>query len=144
MKREVQLEWKDGFGFEADMDGHKITIDLPEENGGNNRGPRPKPFMLLALAGCTGVDVVMMLGKMRVDIKGLSITVEGEMQDELPKAFESMKVIYHFRGKDLPMDKLQKVVELSRDKYCGVSATLKPLLPISYEIRTEEGEIVIL
>lgn len=144
MKREVHIDWKEGFEFVADLDGHKITIDLPQENGGTNSGPRPKPFMLLALAGCTGIDVVGMLKKMKVDIKGLSISVEGEMQDEFPKAFESMKVIYQFMGKDLPMDKLQKVVELSRDKYCGVSATLKPLIPMVYEIRTEEGDSVVL
>jgi putative redox protein len=143
MKREIRMDWKEGFEFEADVDGHKITIDLPEENGGKNRGPRPKPFMLLALAGCTGIDVVGMLKKMKVDLLGLSITVEGDIQDELPKAFESMKVIYNFRGKDLPMDKLKKVVELSKDKYCGVSATLHPLVPISYEIRTEEGETAV-
>lgn len=139
MKREVNIDWVEGFEFLADLDGHKITLDAGEENGGKNKGSRPKPFMLLALAGCTGMDVVGMLKKMRVDIKGLSIKVEGEIQDELPKAFESMKVIYTFKGDNLPLDKLEKVVALSRDSYCGVSATLKPLIPIIYEIRTEQA-----
>lgn len=135
MKREVNIDWVDNLEFLADVDGHKITIDAGDED----KGPRPKPFMLLALAGCTGMDVVSMLKKMRVELKGLSIKVEGDIQDELPKAFESMKVIYTFKGDNLPMDKLEKVVELSKDKYCGVSATLKPLIPITYEIRIEQA-----
>jgi putative redox protein len=135
MKREVNIDWVEGLEFLADVDGHKITIDAGDED----KGPRPKPLMLLALAGCTGMDVVSMLKKMRVELKGLSIKVEGDIQDDLPKAFEAMKVIYTFRGDNLPMDKLEKVVELSKDKYCGVSATLKPLIPITYEIRTEHA-----
>jgi putative redox protein len=134
MKREINIDWVNNLEFLADIDGHKITIDAGDED----KGPRPKPFLLLALAGCTGMDVVSMLSKMRVELKGLSIKVESDIQDELPKAFESMKVIYTFRGDHLPMDKLERVVELSKDKYCGVSATLKPLIPITYEIRTEQ------
>jgi putative redox protein len=137
MKREISLNWVEGMEFVADVDGHKITIDAGEENGGKNKGARPKPFMMVALAGCTGMDVVGMLKKMKVDLKGLSIHIEGDLQDDPPKAFEAMKVIYTFKGNDLPMEKLEKVVELSKEKYCGVSATLKNAIPITYEIRTE-------
>lgn len=136
MKKEVNIDWVDGLEFEADLDGFKITIDGPEESGGKNKGARPKPFMLLALAGCTGMDVVSILKKMKVDIKGLSINVEGDMQDEPPKAFESMHIVYTFKGNDLPLEKLQKAVDLSKDKYCGVSATLQKAIPITYEIKT--------
>jgi putative redox protein len=137
MKREINLEWVDNYEFVTDLDGHKITIDAGEDNGGKNRGARPKALMLVALAGCTGIDVVGMLRKMKVELKGLTIHVEGEMQDDPPKAFESMKVVYTFKGNELPMDKLEKVVSLSKEKYCGVSATLKNAIPIAYEIRTE-------
>jgi len=136
MKREISLDWKEGLEFEADLDGHKITIDGPEESGGRNKGARPKPFMLLSLAGCTGMDVVSILKKMRVDVQGLHIKVVGDMEDEIPKAFLSMHVVYTFKGDDLPMDKLEKAVELSREKYCGVSAVLSKALPITYEIKT--------
>lgn len=136
MKKEVNIDWVDGLEFEADLDGFKIIIDGPEESGGKNKGARPKPFMLLALAGCTGMDVVSILKKMKVDIKGLSINVEGDMQDEPPKAFESMHIVYTFKGNDLPLEKLQKAVDLSKDKYCGVSATLQKAIPITYEIKT--------
>jgi putative redox protein len=137
MKREIKLDWIENLEFVAEVDGHKITIDAAPENGGTNKGARPKPFLLVALAGCTGMDVVGMLKKMKVDLKGLSIHVEGDVQDDPPKAFESMKVVYTFRGNDLPLDKLEKVVELSKEKYCGVSATLKHAIPIEYEIRIE-------
>ncbi len=135
MKREISLDWIEELEFQADLDGHKITIDVGPEHGGTNKGARPKLFMLLSLAGCTAMDVVSMLKKMRVDIKGLTIKVEGDMEDEPPKAFLSMKVIYTFKGENLPMEKLEKAVEMSRDKYCGVSATLKKAIPLDYEIR---------
>jgi putative redox protein len=139
MKREISLEWVDGLEFHADLAGHKIIVDADAENGGTDKGPRPKLFLLLSLAGCTAMDVVSLLKKMRVEIDGLRIEAEGDMDDEIPKPFKSMRVIYIFRGKDLPMDKLEKAVELSKEKYCGVSATLKNALPISYEIRTEDS-----
>jgi putative redox protein len=139
MKREVNLEWAGGLEFHADLDGHKITVDVDIENGGTNKGPRPKLFMLLSLAGCTAMDVVMILKKMRVDIKGLSIHVEADMDDVPPKAFQSMRVVYTFKGNDLPLNKLEQAVGLSKDQYCGVSATLKNALPITYVIRTEEA-----
>jgi putative redox protein len=137
MKKEVNINWVEGMEFLADLDGHKVTIDAGVENGGKDKGARPKPFMLLALAGCTGMDVVGILKKMRVEFDGLSIKVEGEINDELPKPFMSMHVVYKFKGQNLSMEKLEKAVELSREKYCGVSATLLPVIPITYEIVIE-------
>jgi putative redox protein len=138
MKREISLDWIEGLEFQGDLAGHKIIVDADEENGGTNKGARPKLFMLLSLAGCTGMDVVSLLKKMRVDIEGLRIKVEGDMDDEIPKPFRSMHVIYIFKGRNLPLDKLEKVVDMSKEKYCGVSATLKKSIPVTYEIRTEE------
>ncbi|MFN3555911.1 MAG: OsmC family protein [Bacteroidales bacterium] len=137
MKREVKIDWVESLEFKAEMDGHTITLDGPPEAGGRNKGVRPKPLMLLALAGCTGMDVVSILKKMRVEIDGLSIHVEGDMEEEAPNAFTAMQVVYTFRGKDLPLDKLEKAVELSKEKYCGVSAVLQKALPITYQIRVE-------
>ena len=97
-------------------------------------GPRPKPFMLLALGGCTGMDVVSILHKMRVEFDSLNIRVEGNLTEEHPKHFDRMKVIYEFTGKDLSMDKLQKAVDLSKERYCGVSMNYKTSMEIEYEI----------
>ena len=112
--------------------------DAAPEVGGGNKGPRPKPLMLVALAGCTGMDVVSMLKKMRVELDGLRIWVEAEQTEEHPKHYSSMKVIYEFKGKDLPMDKLEKAVNMSEERYCGVSAVYKKAMPVSTEIRVVE------
>lgn len=134
-KQEVKINWLEKMAFEADVNGHKIVIDANEEVGGENRGPRPKPFMLLALAGCTGMDVVSILKKMRVEVEDFNVVVEGDLTEEHPKQFYQMNVIYEFKGKDLPMEKLQKAVSLSEERYCGVSAMYKKAIPVSTEIR---------
>ena len=138
MKHEVNLDWTDGMAFEANMDGHKIIVDAPEEVGGKDTGPRPKKFMLLALAGCTGMDVVSMLKKMRVSYDALNIRVEADVTEEHPKHYTSMKVIYEFKGKNLPLEKLEKAVTMSEEKYCGVSAVYKKAMPVSTEIKIIE------
>ncbi len=135
MKTAIELNWLDQMSFEAQIDQYKITIDALPQNGGQEKGPRPKPLMMVALAGCTAMDVVGILKKMRLEVEAFHITVEGETRDEFPKDFLSMHVIYHFKGKDLPLEKLEKAVELSRDKYCGATVTLARAIPITHEIR---------
>lgn len=135
MKNTVDMSWTDNVAFQADMDGHKIIIDASEETGGNNLGPRPKKLMLTALAGCTGIDVIMILKKMKVIPDAFNVIVEGDLTDEHPKYYHKMKVIYQFKGKDLPKDKIEKAVKLSEEKYCGVSALYKKAIEIESEIR---------
>ena len=125
--------------FEADVDGHKIVIDADPHVGGENRGPRPKPFMLAALGGCTAMDVISILKKMRVDVESFNVKVEGDLTEEFPKHFFKMHVIYEFTGKDLPMDKLKKAIELSEERYCGVSAVYKKTMEITSEIKVTES-----
>jgi putative redox protein len=135
MKSQVSIKWKGNMAFETEVNGHKLVLDATPEVGGEDRGPRPKPLVMVALAGCTGMDVVSILKKMRVEIEGLEIKVEGNISEEHPKTFTELKLIYEFKGKDLPMDKLKKAVEMSDEKYCGVSAFYKKAVPLSYEIR---------
>jgi len=135
MKKSIELNWLEDLVFEVDSEGHKIMIDADKENLGKPRGMRPKSLMMVSLAGCTAIDVVDILNKMRVGIEGLSIKVDGNIRDELPKDYLSMHVTYVFKGKDLPVDKLQRAVELSKDKYCGVSATLVKAIEMTYEIQ---------
>ncbi len=134
----VRINWLENMAFEAEVNGHKLLLDAAERVGGENRGPRPKPLMLVALAGCTGMDVVSILKKMRVEVEEFHVEVEGELTDEHPKQFSQMKVIYSFKGKDLPTDKLQKAVNLSEERYCGVSAMYRKAFGISSEIRITE------
>ena len=138
MKHVVDLAWTDKVAFETDMDGHKVVIDATEESGGSDLGPRPKKLMLTALAGCTGIDVIMILKKMKVEPEAFNVIVEGDVTDEHPKHYSKMKVIYQFKGKDLPKDKLEKAVKLSEEKYCGVTEVYKKAMEMESEIRIVE------
>ena len=124
--------------FETELYGHKLTVDVDQANGGQDLGPRPKALMLVALAGCTGMDVVSILEKMRVELSDLKIKVDGEVTEEHPKHFTSMHITYEFWGKELPMDKLEKAVLLSDEKYCGVAATFKQGIPVTHSILVHE------
>ncbi|WP_423129861.1 OsmC family protein [Gaoshiqia sp. Z1-71] len=138
MKHIVDLAWKQNMSFETEMDGHRVVLDAGTESGGDDLGPRPKKFMLTALAGCTGMDVISILKKMKVEPEAFHIIVEGDVAEDHPKKYYQMKVIYQFKGKDLPMDKLEKAVKLSEEKYCGVSAVYRDALEMSSEIRITE------
>lgn len=135
MKHIVDLAWTDKVAFETDMDGHKVIIDASEETGGSDLGPRPKKLMLTALAGCTGIDVIMILRKMKVEPEAFNVIVEADVTEEHPKYYYKAKIVYQFKGKDLPVDKLERAVKLSEDKYCGVTAVYKKVMEMESEIR---------
>ena len=123
--------------FEANVNGFNIMIDADEAVGGRNLGPRPKPLSLVSLAGCTGMDVISILKKMRVEPEGFNVEVEGELTEEHPKYYHKIHIKYSFSGKDLPMEKLEKAVNLSQERYCGVSAMLSRAAAITHEIIPE-------
>ncbi len=134
MKTSIDMNWKGGMAFETEMNGHKIIVDASDEVGGQDLGPRPKGLMMVALAGCTGMDVVSILKKMRVELDSFSVRVDGNLTDEHPKQFDEMKLIYEFSGKNLDKEKLAKAIDLSMERYCGVSAVYKKVMQMSYEI----------
>ena len=135
MKAEVGCSWKGGMAFEAEMDGHKIVIDATPEVGGKDQGPRPKPFMLLALAGCTGMDVISILNKMGQEVSWFNVRVESEMTEEHPKHYSSFHIIYEFKNSDdLNRKKVEKAITLSQDRYCGVSEVLKKAADITHQV----------
>ncbi len=138
MKHTVDMSWTDKMAFEADMDGHKMVIDATVESGGSDLGVRPKKLMLTALAGCTGVDVIMILKKMKVVPEAFNVIVEADVTDEHPKHYSKMKVIYQFKGKNLPLDKLERAVKLSETTYCGVTAVYRKAMELETEIRIIE------
>ncbi|RLD35315.1 MAG: OsmC family peroxiredoxin [Bacteroidetes bacterium] len=137
MKQKISNIWKENMAFEADVDGFKITLDAEEAVGGENRGPRPKALTLVSLAGCTSMDVISILKKMRIVPEYFNVEVEGELTEEHPKYYHSIHVKYIFRGKDLPMEKLEKAVSLSEDRYCGVSVLLSKGAKLTSEIVVE-------
>jgi len=137
-KEIVTAKWLNNMAFEAEANGHKIILDAEPEVGGENRGPRPKPFMLAAIGGCTAMDIISILQKMRVEIEKFNVHVEGDLTEEHPKQYYKMHIIYKFTGKNLPMDKLKKAVKLSEDRYCGVSAVYKKVMELTSEIEVIE------
>ncbi len=139
MKESIDLEWRNGMSFEADVAGYKIALDSDPEFGGQNKGPKPKPLMLVSLAGCTGMDIVSLLKKMRVEFTAFNIRVEGDLTEDHPKRFEKMKIIYELTGHSLDRAKVEKAVNLSQEKYCGVSATYRASMELSYEIIIKEA-----
>ena len=90
--------------------------------------------MMVALAGCTGMDVISILQKMKVDPDDFAVKIEGDITEEHPNHFTKMHIIYQFKGKDLPLDKLEKAINLSLDRYCGVHASYRKAMEITYDL----------
>jgi len=130
MNSTIKTEWKGNMAFEWDVKGFKVLIDADETVGGEGKGPQPKPFMLAALGGCTGMDVISILKKMQVSdqLAGFAVEVDGELTEEQPKHYIAIHTKYVFQPKEgmvLDMEKLQKAIRLSEEKYCGVGAVYR-------------------
>ncbi len=120
--------------FHADSMGGSFDIDAAEAVGGTNKGLRPKALMLTSLAGCSGIDVASLLKKMRAEVEGMEIDVSAELTEEHPKYYNKVYVTYRFYGKDFKKDKIEKAVNLSIDKYCGVMEMFRKFAEIHTEI----------
>ncbi len=135
MAHTINCTWKEGMAFESTVNGHTIALDADAQFGGKDSGPRPKPLMLTALAGCSGMDVISLLKKMKQPVSFFNIDVEGELADEHPKTYTEITLVYQFKkGDGLDESKVEKAVNLSQDRYCGVSAMLKPVAKVEYRI----------
>ena len=130
----INAVFKQGMNFTADVNGHKIEIDTDEANGGNNLGTRPKALMLASLAGCTGLDIVSMLNKMRVKFSDFSISVDGELTETEPKIYNKVLINYSIKVEKADEPKVAKAVKLSKEKYCGVSKMFESFAEVSSKI----------
>ena len=130
----INAVFKSGMNFTADVNGHSIEIDTDETGGGNNIGTRPKILMLASLAGCTGLDVVSILNKMRVNFSKLSIKVDGHLTETEPKVYDEVVVHYTIRVDKADEAKVKKAIELSQEKYCGVTKMFETFAKVSYRI----------
>lgn len=116
--------------FETVINGHSITLDTSPAGGGENKGASPKPLLLSALAGCTGMDVAGLLNKMRVEYSDFSLDVDADLTDEHPRVYSEIRLIYRIKVKEEDKEKMEKAVHLSKTKYCGVSAMLSKVCPV--------------
>jgi putative redox protein len=127
--------WQDGMAFENTIDGHSFVVDADAEFGGGDKGPRPKKLLLTALAGCTAMDVVSVLRKMKQEFSWFNVRVTGELGDEHPKTYGSIRLTYQFKKSDgLDDSKVRKAASLSQERYCGVSAMLKKVCDVSWDV----------
>lgn len=127
--------------FETQMDGHTVTIDTSKEDGGTGSGVRPKALMLVAMAGCSGVDVISLFKKMRVRFEKLSIDVKAETSDTIPMLYTAFDVTYHVTGNTDDSVRIEKAIRLSQEKYCGVALMMKKIGPITYRILLNGSEL---
>jgi putative redox protein len=127
------------FAGKADSN-HWITMDGPEDFGGSNAGIRPKELLLLSLAGCTASDVVSILQKKRVKLDDFEINISAEMTEEHPKLFTKIDLEYVFYGDGIAEKDVERAIELSETKYCGVTAMLEKTLEINHTYRIEKPE----
>jgi len=134
----TKLVWKGGMQFDAYTPGkdEPIPIEAEQKFGGTGYGYQPKPLMLVALAGCTALDVASLMKKMRIDedVKDFNVDVDAHMTEEHPKYFDKVHVIYNFKGQNLNKEKLTKCVTLSESRYCGVYKMFRSFAEVTYEI----------
>lgn len=135
MQHQVKTLWKGNIQFDSAIEGHHIMLDASPDIGGLGQGARPKQLLLSALAGCTGIDVITILKKMRHEPDYFNIVVDAALTEEHPKHYTSMHITYEFGGKNLDMEKLEKAIELSQEKYCGVSYMFRQIVKLTHEIK---------
>ncbi|MBL0055191.1 MAG: OsmC family protein [Chitinophagaceae bacterium] len=131
---ETDTQWMGKMQFNTLVNGHTIIMDAPERVGGEDHGPIPKPFILTALSGCTGMDVVAILRKAGKEVRDLNIRVTGELSKQAPIEYVSIHVNYEFTGDEETRDAALQAVTDSQEKYCGVSHMLKQVLPVTWEV----------
>lgn len=137
----IDTQWMGKMQFNALVNGHTIIMDGPEKMGGEDNGPIPKPFVLTALSGCTGMDIVAILRKSHKEVKELNMIVTGELSVQQPIEYTAMHIAYDFKGDEAYKDAALNAVNLSQEKYCGVSHMLKKALPVTWEVNYNGLEI---
>ncbi len=134
MTHQIETQWMGKMQFNALVNGHTIIMDAPERVGGEDNGPIPKPFVLTALSGCTGMDIVAILRKAGKEVKHFDMTVSGEISKQAPIEYTSIHIVYAFEGEEQFKNDALKAVTDSQEKYCGVSKMLKKIMPVTWEI----------
>ena len=138
---EVTVRWINGMQFVGKTgSGHTVVMDTSTEFGGENMAPTPMELLLVALGGCTGMDVMSILRKMQVGCECMEINIKGERNDEHPRVFKKIELTYRVKGKGIPEDKVKRAVELSQEKYCPISAVLKTVADITYRVEIENNK----
>ena len=130
----ISTKWLGKMAFESNNpSGHSLVIDAGPESGGEGSGYRPKALMLSSLAGCSGLDVAMLIRKMKLEVDEFHIETIGSLTEEHPQIYNKVRIEYHFHGSALKEAKLQRAVDLSLEKYCGVTEMFKGFAELDVE-----------
>lgn len=129
----ISSNFNSGLSFTAKIDQYHVEMDTTDEST-QNLGPSPKKLMLASLAGCTGIDVVSILNKMKVNFSDLKIDIHASLTEEHPKIYNEVFINYFIKVKEEDQAKVQKAVDLSKDKYCGVSAMFQSFAKLNWKI----------
>jgi putative redox protein len=130
----VKTVFNKKMAFVSTVSGHKVIMDTTADDGGEDTGASPKRLMLAALAGCTGMDIVPMLNKMKVPFSNFSIDIDADVREEYPKIYNRVKITYKIKMAVTDKPKMEKAIALSQEKYCSVSAMFKSFAKLETEI----------
>jgi len=140
-KKSSRIVWRDDLIFTGySNNGHSIPLDAARVAGGHDAGASPMELLLTALGGCTGMDVISILGKKQQDVTGFEVQVEGVRADEHPRVYTGIWVKFIVTGHGVDAKAVERAIELSRDKYCGVAATLRHTAQIHYDYVIQEAD----
>lgn len=132
---EARVKWEGGMKFRGEaQSGHQVLMDAAEQGGGKNEAPRPTELVLMGLGGCTGMDVVSILEKMRIPFDSFQVDIEGDRAEDHPKVFTEIRMNYRIWGKEIPREKFERAVTLSQERYCTVSNMLNKTARITYQL----------
>ncbi|MBL7950346.1 MAG: OsmC family protein [Flavobacteriales bacterium] len=135
MEHRIEATWIGRRRFNALVGGHTIVMDAPERVGGEDQGTIPKPLVLTALAGCTGMDVAALLDRSGHALDSLAITVDGELSQGHPMRYTAVRILFDMSGTAESQAAAVAAVERSQRELCGVSAMLQAIMPVRWEVR---------
>ncbi|MBI5102334.1 MAG: OsmC family protein [Nitrospirae bacterium] len=135
----AKIKYTDGMQFVGEAgSGHAIVMDTDGKFGGVNTGLRPTELLLIAVGGCSGMDIVSVLKKKKQQLTGLEIIVGGEKAEEYPQKFTDINIEFIVKGRGLSEEAVKKAVDLSMDKYCSVKATLEGSAKFTFSYKIVE------
>jgi putative redox protein len=130
-----KVVWNQGLQFVGTSgSGHVIVIDVRKEKGGSDAGASNTELLLMGLCGCTGMDVVSILQKKRLEVENFEVAAEGEISSDFPKRITDIEIVYRVWGDGIPEKAVEEAIKLSKEKYCSVSNSLNSKITHRYEI----------
>lgn len=141
MEHIVETQWMGNMQFNALVNGHTVVMDAPARAGGQDTGPIPKPLVLTALSGCTGMDVVAILRKQGIELQDFSLSVTGEISKPHPIEYIAAHIKYDLKGLAEHEATALKAINRSQNELCGVSSMMKKAMPVTWSVEYNGKEI---